>query len=154
MSKKYLVTWDLVQIYGKTLSHHLHEKQAWKGIIAVSRGGLVPAAIVARELNIRNVDTVCIASYHDYQTQTDMQLLKQPTLDNSGEGYVIIDDLVDSGNTAKLIRQLYPNAYFVTIFAKPNGKPLVDFNVIDVPQDTWIEQPWDTAVQFIPPIVS
>ncbi|MGL4675477.1 MAG: xanthine phosphoribosyltransferase [Wohlfahrtiimonas sp.] len=152
MSKKYLVTWDMLQVHGKALSQHLIERQEWKGLIAVSRGGLVPAAIVARELNIRYVDTLCIASYHDHKNQTDMQLVKECNVPHEGEGFVIIDDLVDSGNTAKLIRKLYPKAYFVTVFAKPQGKPLVDFSVIDVPQDTWIEQPWDTAVHFIPPI--
>ncbi len=152
MSKKYLVTWDMLQVHGKALSQHLIERQEWKGIIAVSRGGLVPAAIVARELNIRYVDTLCIASYHDHLHQTDMQLIKECNVPNDGEGFIIIDDLVDSGNTAKLIRKLYPKAYFVTICAKPQGKPLVDFSVVDIPQDTWIEQPWDTAVQFVPPL--
>ena len=41
------------------------------------------------------------------------------------------------------IREMYPKAHFVTIFAKPAGRPLVDDYVVDIPQDTWIEQPWD-----------
>lgn len=152
MSKKYLVTWDMLQVHGKALSQHLIGRQEWKGIIAVSRGGLVPAAIVARELNIRYVDTLCIASYHDHLHQTDMELIKESNVPNNGEGFIVIDDLVDSGNTAKMIRKLYPKAYFVTICAKPQGKPLVDYSVVDIPQDTWIEQPWDTSVQFVPPL--
>ncbi|HAR9600070.1 TPA: xanthine phosphoribosyltransferase, partial [Salmonella enterica subsp. enterica serovar 4,[5],12:i:-] len=43
-------------------------------------------------------------------------------------------------------------AHFVTIFAKPAGRPLVDDYVIDIPQNTWIEQPWDMGVVFVPPI--
>ncbi|MCI1874351.1 MAG: xanthine phosphoribosyltransferase, partial [Serratia liquefaciens] len=50
------------------------------------------------------------------------------------------------------IREMYPKAHFVTIFAKPAGRPLVDDYVVDIPQDTWIEQPWDMAVTFVPPI--
>ena len=69
-----------------------------------------------------------------------------------GEGFLIVDDLVDSGNTARLLREMYPKAHFVTIFAKPAGRPLVDDYVIDIPQETWIEQPWDMGVVFVPPI--
>jgi xanthine phosphoribosyltransferase len=41
-------------------------------VIAITRGGLVPAAIVARELGVRVIDTVCIASY-DHTKQGDLR---------------------------------------------------------------------------------
>ncbi|EHI9886142.1 hypothetical protein J9S06_002374 [Salmonella enterica] len=68
------------------------------------------------------------------------------------KGFIVIDDLVDTGGTAVAIREMYPKAHFVTIFAKPAGRPLVDDYVIDIPQNTWIEQPWDMGVVFVPPI--
>ena len=64
----------------------------------------------------------------------------------------VVDDLVDSGNTAKVIRQLYPKAKLITIFAKPKGEALVDDFEVSIPQDTWIEQPWDMALSFVPPL--
>lgn len=151
MSKinKYLVTWDMLQVHARVLAARLHAKGEWKGIIAVSRGGLVPSALLARELGIRYVDTVCISSY-DHNHQRDLSVLKRP--EGDGEGFIVIDDLVDSGVTAKVIREMFPKAHFVTIFAKPKGKPLVDDYVIDIPQDTWIEQPWDMAITFVPPL--
>ncbi len=97
MSEKYVVTWDMLQIHARKLASRLMPSEQWKGIIAVSRGGLVPGALLARELGIRK-------------------------------------------------------AHFVTIFAKPAGRPLVDDYVIDIPQNTWIEQPWDMGVVFVPPI--
>ena len=130
MSEKYVVTWDMLQIHARKLANRLMPSEQWKGIIAVSRGGLVPGALLARELGIRHVDTVCI----------------------DGEGFIVIDDLVDTGGTAVAIREMYPKAHFVTIFAKPVGRPLVDDYVVDIPQDTWIEQPWDMGVVFVPPI--
>ncbi|OCG24769.1 xanthine phosphoribosyltransferase [Gilliamella sp. wkB108] len=139
----------MVQAYGRQLSERLLPANQWKGIIAVSRGGLVPAAILARELSIRYVDTVCISSY-DHDHQREKLILKQANGD--GEGFIVIDDLVDTGNTAHTIREMYPKAHFVTIFAKPAGKPLVDDYVIDIAQDTWIEQPWDTGVVFVKPV--
>ncbi|AJA45169.1 xanthine phosphoribosyltransferase [Frischella perrara] len=147
--KKYTVTWEMVQMFGRELSMKLLPASQWKGIIAVSRGGLVPAAILARELSIRYVDTVCISSY-DHNQQREKLVLKRA--EGDGEGFIVVDDLVDTGSTAHSIREMYPKAKFVTIFAKPEGRPLVDDYVVDIPQDTWIEQPWDMGVTFVKPI--
>ncbi len=143
MSEKYIVTWDMLQIHARKLASRLMPSEQWKGIIAVSRGGLVPGALLARELGIRHVDTVCISSY-DHDNQRELKVLKRA--EGDGEGFIVIDDLVDTGGTAVAIREMYPKAHFVTIFAKPAGRPLVDDYVVDIPQDTWIEQPWDMGV--------
>lgn len=150
MSEKYVVTWDMFQMHARKLSECLLPASQWKGIIAVSRGGLFPAAVLARELGIRHVETVCIASYHDHVEQGELKVLHRASGD--GEGFIVVDDLVDTGNTARAIREMYPKARFVTVFAKPAGVPLVDDYVIDIPQDTWIEQPWDLGLTFVPPL--
>ncbi|EEB47823.1 xanthine phosphoribosyltransferase [Providencia alcalifaciens DSM 30120] len=149
MSEKYVVTWDMLQIHARKLAQRLLPAKQWTGIIAVSRGGLVPAALLARELGIRHVDTVCISSY-DHDNQRELNVIKRA--EGDGEGFIVIDDLVDTGGTAKAIRDMYPKAHFVTIFAKPAGRPLVDDYVVDIPQNTWIEQPWDMGVVFIDPL--
>ena len=151
MSEKYVMTWDMFQMHARKLSERLLPASQWKGIIAVSRGGLFPAAVLARELSIRHVETVCIASYHDHNNQGELQVLHAAQVPNGGEGFIIVDDLVDTGNTARAIREMYPNAKFVTVFAKPAGAELVDDYVIDIPQNTWIEQPWDLGLMFVPP---
>ena len=152
MSEKYVVTWDMFQMHARKLSERLLPASQWKGIIAVSRDGLFPAAVLARELSIRHVETVCIASYHDHNNQGELQVLHAAQVPNGGEGFIIVDDLVDTGNTARAIREMYPNAKFVTVFAKPAGAELVDDYVIDMPQNTWIEQPWDLGLMFVPPL--
>ena len=138
--------------YARKLSERLLPASQWKGIIAVSRGGLFPAAVLARELGIRHIETVCIASYHDHNNQGELQVLHAAQVPDGGEGFIVVDDLVDTGNTARAIRQMYPNAKFVTVFAKPAGAELVDDYVIDIPQNTWIEQPWDLGLTFVPPL--
>ena len=150
MSEKYVVTWDMFHMHARKLSERLLPASQWKGIVAVSRGGLFPAAVLARELGIRHVETVCIASYN-HDKQGELQVLHAAQLDNGGEGFIVIDDLVDTGNTARAIREMYPNARFVTVFAKPAGAELVDDYVVDIPQNTWIEQPWDMGICFVPP---
>ncbi len=148
--RNYPISWDQLHRDSKALSWRLHDMhQTWKGIVAVTRGGLVPAAVIARELGIHHIDTVCITSYN-WQDQGEIKILK--TVEGSGKDLLIIDDLVDTGSTAKIVRKMLPQAYFATVYAKPAGKPLVDAYVTEVSQDTWILFPWDSESQFVEPI--
>jgi xanthine phosphoribosyltransferase len=122
MPKKFYVSWDNLQREARRLACRQLPVSQWKGIIAVSRGGLVPAALMARELGIRNVETLCISSY-DHDNQRELVVVKAATTAGDGEGWLVVDDLVDTGGTAKAIRELYPRAKFITIFAKPMGEP-------------------------------
>ena len=148
--KTYPISWEQLHRDSKALAWRLVDMKSWRGIIAITRGGLVPASIIARELEIRLVDTVCISSY-DYQQQGETKVLKSPQTDS--EGWLLIDDLVDTGNTARIVRNLLPKAHFATVYAKPAGRPVVDTFITEVSQDTWILFPWDTESQFIKPIV-
>ena len=147
--KNFPVTWEELNRNAKALAWRLIEKGPWKGIVAITRGGLVPAAIVARELEVRLIDTICIASYDD-RNQGQLSILKGVAGD--GTGWLIIDDLVDTGRTAKTVRDMLPKAHFATVYAKPAGRPLVDTFITEVSQDTWILFPWDIEPQFIQPI--
>jgi len=149
--KTYPISWEQLHRDSKALAWRLVELKTWKGIVAITRGGLVPASIIARELEIRLVDTICISSY-DQQQQGDITVLKAP--DTDGEGWLLIDDLVDTGNTARVVKDLLPRAHFATVYAKPAGRPVVDTFITEVSQDTWILFPWDTESRFVEPIVS
>ncbi len=148
--KTYPISWQQLHRDSKALAWRLVERKTWKGIVAITRGGLVPASIIARELEIRLVDTICISSY-DQQQQGNITVLKAP--DTDGEGWLLIDDLVDTGNTARIVKDLLPKAHFATVYAKPAGRPVVDTFITEVSQDTWILFPWDTESQFVQPIV-
>ena len=68
-----------------------------------------------------------------------------------GSGILIVDDLVDTGKTLELVRRLYPKAHFATVYAKPQGRGMVDTYITEVSQDTWIFFPWDMALQYVQP---
>jgi xanthine phosphoribosyltransferase len=152
------VSWEELHRSAKALAWRLLEMGPWQGLIAVTRGGLVPAAIVARELDIRIIETVSIVSYKDDDSRPsqapDVVVLKAPANVGDGQGWLVIDDLVDTGRTAGVLRELLPRAHFATVFAKPLGRPLVDTFVTEVSQDTWIYFPWDIELQFIQPIAT
>ncbi len=148
--KTYPISWEQLHRDSKALAWRLVEIRAWQGIVAITRGGLVPASIIARELEIRMVDTICVSSY-DYQQQEKTSVLKTPAAE--GDSWLLIDDLVDTGNTARIVRNLLPEAHFATVYAKPAGRPIVDTFITEVSQDTWILFPWDTESRFVQPIV-
>jgi xanthine phosphoribosyltransferase len=154
--KAFPVSWDQFHRDARALAWRLAGAGPFDAIVTITRGGLVPAAIVARELGTRVIETVCIASYHDYKTQGGLQVLKPiaPAVVKSadGSGILVVDDLVDTGATAKIVRDMLPKAHFATVYAKPLGRPLVDTFITEVSQDTWIYFPWDMGLAFQPPI--
>lgn len=149
-NKVFPVSWDELHRNARALAWRLAERGPFEGIVAITRGGLVPAAIVARELDVRLIDTVCIVSYKADNQRGDLNVIKAATGD--GAGMLIVDDLVDTGHTAKLVRQMLPKAHFATIYAKPAGRPMVDSYVTEVSQDTWILFPWDMEPQYARPV--
>ena len=154
--KDYPISWEELHRNACALAWRLLDKGPWKGIIAITRVSLVPAAIIARELDIRLIDTICISSYGQLDAgveaskQGQLKLLKG--FDGDGEGFLLIDDLVDTGKTAKAVREIVPKETFATVYAKPAGKDMVDMYVTEVSQDTWIRFPWDMAQSFATPI--
>ncbi|VVT19803.1 xanthine phosphoribosyltransferase [Rhizobium sp. EC-SD404] len=154
--KAFPVSWDQFHRDARALAWRLSGNGTqWKAIVCITRGGLVPAAIIARELGIRMIETVCVASYHDYANQGEMQVLKRindDMLENDGEDILIVDDLTDTGKTAAIVRAMLPKAHFATVYAKPKGRPLVDSFVTEVSQDTWIYFPWDLGFSYVEPI--
>lgn len=153
--KSFPVSWDQFHRDARALAWRLSGAGPFRAVVAVTRGGLVPAAVVARELGIRVIETVCVASY-DYDQQGQISVLKTICAPVSGSdggaGVLIVDDLVDTGATAKVVREMLPKAHFATVYAKPAGRPLVDTFITEVSQDTWIYLPWDMGLQFTPPI--
>ena len=159
--KGFHISWDQIHRDSRALAWRLDgqgpDDGAWKAVVAITRGGMAPAMIVSRELDIRTVDTISVKSYHSGGGKADQrreaQVLKSPdtALMGDGTGILIIDDLVDSGKTLELVRKLYPNAHFATVYAKPEGRGQVDTFITEVSQDTWIFFPWDMALQYVEP---
>src|SRR5215217_1701835 len=148
-AKMFPVSWDQFHRDSRALAWRLNDAGPFAAIVCITRGGLVPAAIVARELDVRLIESVCVASYHDYNSQGDLHVLKDiaPAIkalgDGTGRGVLVVDDLTDTGKTAKIVRDMLPNAHFATVYAKPAGRLMVDTFVTEVSQDTWIYFPWD-----------
>jgi len=159
--KGFHVSWDQLHRDSRALAWRLDghgpDAGSWRAVVAITRGGMAPAMIVARELDIRTVDTISVKSYLSGGGKADQrreaQVLKSPDAEmmGDGEGVLIVDDLVDTGKTLELVREMYPKAHFATVYAKPQGEPQVETFITGVSQDTWIFFPWDMALQYVEP---
>jgi xanthine phosphoribosyltransferase len=153
--KAFHVSWDQFHRDARALAWRLSAVGRFSGIVAITRGGLVPAAIVARELDMRVIETFCVTSYARERVQGEIKVLKSvlpETAQGEGEGLLIVDDLADTGATIKLVRAVLPKAHVATVYTKPLGRPLVDTFITEVSQDTWIYFPWDLGLSFQAPI--
>jgi xanthine phosphoribosyltransferase len=156
----YTVTWDQLHRDARALAWRLMDLGPFAGVVAIARGGLIPAAIVARELDVRLVETVSIMTYAAGSSGTLTEeerrgppvVIKSPIAAGDGTGFLIVDDLVDTGATARVVRALLPRAHFAAVYAKPEGRDAVDSFITEVSQDTWILFPWDTEPQFVAPL--
>lgn len=158
-NKNFPVTWEEIHRSTRALAWKLLDKGPleggkWKGIIAITRGGMVPACIMARELEILTIETFCITSY-DVKNQSETKVLKAPdfvTNEGEGEGWLVIDDLVDTGSTFELARKSLPKAHFACIYVKPKGAKQTDTYITEFSQDTWVHFPWDMEIQYATPV--
>ena len=154
--KGFHVSWDQLHRDARALAWRLDgqgpDNGNWRAVVAITRGGMAPAMIIARELDIRIVDTISVKSYN-YQSQTEPKIIKTPDdlVVQDGTGILIIDDLVDTGKTLEVVRGLMPKAHVATVYAKPMGRTQVDTFITEVSQDTWIFFPWDMALQYVEP---
>ena len=156
--KPFPVSWDQFHRDARALAWRLSGAGPFEAMVAVTRGGLVPAAVIARELGIRVIDTLCVSSYSHTSQVSEPTVLKGISDavarlgGGTGKGLLVVEDLVDTDKTARIVRELVPQAHIAAVYAKPMGRPLVDTFITEVSQDTWIFFPWDTGLSYLPPI--
>jgi xanthine phosphoribosyltransferase len=141
VANHHYLSWDAVHRDTITLAHQIKDKGSWKKIVAVTRGGLIPTAILVQYLDIRLIDTVCIATYSAKNQPGRAEIFK--TLYDESDQILVVDDLVDTGKTFEVLRGFLPQATYVSLYYKPKGKQWLDFAVKMIAQDVWVVFPWE-----------
>lgn len=132
-SSRLAITWEEIHQDAKTLADQLSAIAEWDRIVAIVRGGLVPAGLLAQHLNIDRVDTLSLCR--------ETQQVLAPFADS--DNLLIVDELVDTGQTIQTIKQHFPKAHVAVLYAKPMGRPLANSYVREFPQDVWLDFPWE-----------
>lgn len=151
-TKSLAISWSEIQEDAKHLAQRLKDSgQKWDKILAITRGGLVPAALLSRSLGIRFIDTICLMSYDEKDQQQDgIETIKPLQLEGPGDNILIVDDLVDTGKTASFVKEMLPKAHLAVLYAKTKGKPFADTYFKEISQDTWIYFPWELEPKNTP----
>jgi len=142
MTEKRYINWNELHQDTKILADKIKKSGVYTKIIAVSRGGLIPASIVSYELNIRNIQTVNVLSYDGEKQRPDTAFVAESHIRDADEQTLIIDDVSDTGKTFQLLHKMFPKAKLAAVYAKPSGVKYVDIYAVDMP-DKWLVFPWD-----------
>ena len=142
MTKKLYIKWDEFHNHAKELCEKIKQSGEYNKIVAISRGGLIPAGILAYELDIRNSQAINISSYDEDKQRADEYIEIFGNVGEVDEKTLIVDDLSDTGKTFRILRRIYPQAKYVAVYAKEKGRSVVDIYARSMP-DEWIVFPWD-----------
>jgi len=122
------------------LAKKIKKKYKPEKLILISRGGLIPGSIIANYLGIQDVDVIALKTYADRKRSKEIKVYKRI---KSEKKLVVIDDLVDSVETAKIVKEMMPNSKFVVLYAKTSGKKQADLHLYDFKDSDWLVFPWE-----------
>ena len=122
------------------LAKKIKKKYKPEKLILISRGGLIPGSIIANYLGIQDVDVIALKTYADRKRSKEIKVYKRI---KSEKKLVVIDDLVDSGETAKIVKEMMPNSKFVVLYAKTSGKKQANLHLYDFKDSDWLVFPWE-----------
>lgn len=145
MEKQY-ISWEEIKHWSDILAQKIADDCAdlsQATLVAVSRGGLVPAQLIAYKLNIRDVRVMKIISYNEEGEREDIKDISTDRLFDGGDVY-FIDDLSDSGATVKYIRKKFPSSRICSLLMKTCCTEEPDICARSgIDGKTWLVFPWD-----------
>lgn len=147
MTKQIDISWEEFEEACARVVRKIEENATpWEGVLAVTRGGLVPAAFIARALNIDVIETISVKSYGLENKRKSLIIHKYPSshvLRTVGFRWLIVDDIADTGATLDLLSTMMINASAAAVFVKPTGKAYAHYHGVEIPQDVWVKFPWE-----------
>jgi hypoxanthine phosphoribosyltransferase len=124
-------------------------------ILAVARGGLLPAGAVSYALDVKNLHLVNVEFYTGVDERLDMPVMLPPvprTVGLSGATVLIVDDVADTGATLKLVRDFcethVADVRCAVIYEKPHSEVKCEY--VWHRTDKWINFPWSV----LPPVAA
>lgn len=116
-------------------------------VVAIARGGLLPAGAIAYGLGVKNCGAINVEFYTGIGTVLDAPAVLPPELDMAyldGRRVLLVDDVADSGRTlalaVELLREKGADVRSVTIYTKPSTMVQPDYAWKDT--GLWIDFPW------------
>ena len=130
----------------------LTDKIDWEfdSIVSIARGGLCLSHLLGEYYDIREVYSINTIGYEDTTKLESIKVFNIPDLCEA-RNVLIVDDIVDSGDTLVEVLQVlqtrYPNVSFKTasLFYKKSARIAPDWHVQEA--DTWIDFFWTVDIK-------
>lgn len=142
---KHYISWEEIQNWSNIIAEKIAADCAdisQMTLVAVSRGGLVPAQLIAYKLNIRDIRVMKLISYDNDNKRGETKDISTDRLFDGDDVY-FIDDLADSGETVRYLRSRFPQARQCTLITKDCCNENPDLTAVNLPGDAWLVFPWD-----------
>lgn len=151
-----VLTWDLFGQSTRDLAQQVADSGfAPEIILAVARGGLLPAGAVAYALDVKNLFAMNVEFYTGVDERLEVPVMLPPLLhqvDLDAKRVLIVDDVADTGGTLKLVHEFCAGhvAESRTAVIYQKSRSLIDCDYVWKRTDAWINFPWST----LPPVTT
>ncbi|WP_420112291.1 phosphoribosyltransferase [Pseudactinotalea sp.] len=156
LPQKEVLTWDGFGTAGRELAQQIADSGfAPEIVIAVARGGLIPAGHLAYALGLKLADAINVEFYTDVHETLPDPVLLAPMLDVEaiqGKRLLVVDDVADSGRTLALVleilRGMGADARSAVLYLKSASVVAPDYAWRRT--DEWIVFPWSAEPPVTP----
>lgn len=164
--KTKLVSWEEIVSWARDLSKKIEESNYRPDVIvAIARGGFVPARLVCDFLMIENLISIQSQHWTEAAKAEEKAVIKYPyKLDLSNSKVLIVDDIVDTGDSVLLAKEFIRKSWNVSDvrvavlqWISPVAKFKPDYYSIEVREWIWFQYPWtrlEDTYQFLKRILS
>lgn len=159
--KTKLVSWDEIVSWSRQLAKKIKES-GYKPdvIIAVARGGYVPARLLCDFLGIENLISIQSQHWTEAAKMAEKAIIKfRYKVDLKGMVALLVDDIVDTGESLLLAKKYIekewkPDKLKIAAlqWISPVAKFKPDYYVVEVKEWTWFQYPWtrlEDVAQFL-----
>lgn len=143
-----ILTWELFGTASRELATLVAESGYEPDIIlAIARGGLLPAGALGYALSVKNTYTLNVEFYTGIDERLPMPIMLPPVpslVDVSGARILVVDDVADTGRTLKLVNEFcegkVADSKIAVLYEKPHSEVKCDF--VWRYTDKWVNFPW------------
>ncbi len=143
-----ILTWELFGTASRELATMVAESGYEPDIIlAIARGGLLPAGALGYALSVKNTYTLNVEFYTGIDERLPMPIMLPPVpslVDVSGARILVVDDVADTGRTLKLVNEFCEgkgaDSKIAVLYEKPHSEVKCDF--VWRYTDKWVNFPW------------
>ncbi len=164
--KTKLVSWDEIVSWARDLSRKIEESNYRPDVVvAIARGGFVPARLVCDFLMIENLISIQSQHWTEAAKVEEKAIIKFPyKLDLNNGKVLIVDDIVDTGDSVLLAKDFIRKNWNVSDvrvavlqWISPVAKFKPDYYSVEVREWIWFQYPWtrlEDTYQFLKRILS